>query len=76
MRKPCCGADLLGPHVSGCDFEPREDNPIDYGGRALFGHIMPTPPPLEVSVAVTRQLNAGIAAQLRALADLLDPPHR
>jgi hypothetical protein len=66
--KPCCGKPLIGPHKPGCDFEPRQENPIDYG------QLFVAPPDPEVSITLTRQLNAGIAAQLRALADLLDPP--
>ena len=68
VLKPCCGEPLIGPHAAGCDFEPRPDNPIDYG------QLFPVPPGLEVSIGITKELNAGVAAQLRALADLLDPP--
>lgn len=34
-RRLCCPSDLSGPHVAGCAFEPREDNPIDYGGPVV-----------------------------------------
>lgn len=68
LRKPCCDSPLLGPHRPGCDFEPREDNPVDYG------QLFPAPPGPEVSIALDQKLRAGIAAQLRVLADLLDPP--
>lgn len=33
--RQCCRSVFGGPHVPGCDFEPREDNPIDYGGPAV-----------------------------------------
>lgn len=38
--------------------------------------IIDEPPPPMCTVMLTEQLNKGIAAQLRALADLLDPPVR
>jgi hypothetical protein len=29
-RDWCCGTPITGPHIPGCPFEPREDNPVDY----------------------------------------------
>lgn len=36
IRVWCCGTSITGPHVAGCMFEPRPDNPIDYGGPAVI----------------------------------------
>jgi hypothetical protein len=37
VRTWCCNTPADGPHREGCDFEPREDNPVDYGGPFILG---------------------------------------
>ncbi|KLI05813.1 hypothetical protein ABW05_24560 [Mycolicibacterium senegalense] len=34
MREWCCGTPITDPHIAGCAFEPRPDNPVDYTGPA------------------------------------------
>lgn len=41
VRTWCCNTPSDGPHREGCDFEPREDNPIDYAGPVVTD---PAPP--------------------------------
>lgn len=39
-RSWCCGTQITQPHVPGCIYEPRPDNPIDYAGPVI---VKPTP---------------------------------
>ena len=42
IRSWCCQTTLPAPHTPGCRFEPREDQPIDYGGTYTLASA-PTP---------------------------------
>lgn len=35
VRTWCCHTPITGPHVKGCNYEPREDEPIDYTGPVV-----------------------------------------
>jgi hypothetical protein len=43
-RDWCCGTPITGPHVAGCAYEPRPDDPIDYAG--LVTEAVSEPPPM------------------------------
>jgi hypothetical protein len=44
VGRPCCASVIPGPHVPGCDFEPRE--PLDYDGPVTVLQGSPPPPNL------------------------------
>ncbi|AYQ98848.1 hypothetical protein SEA_VORRPS_11 [Mycobacterium phage Vorrps] len=35
MKRQCCPTEFATPHVPGCVFEPREDQPVDHTGPAV-----------------------------------------
>lgn len=52
-RDWCCGTPISGPHDSGCAFEPRPDDPVDYTGPAET--LEPPPTPSEAPAAAPRR---------------------
>lgn len=35
LRTWCCNTEISKPHESGCELEPRFDNPVDYDGNVV-----------------------------------------
>lgn len=68
--RECCKSKFGEPHIKPCDFDP-SSGPIDYDGEVRVLHSYG--PPI-VDIALDRALRTGVAAQLRVLADVLDPP--
>jgi hypothetical protein len=66
-RDWCCGTPIAGPHITGCAFEPREDNAPDY--EAL------TAPPAPVASEPRKDKEYGFSKAeqaLDAIAALMD----
>ncbi|AVI04041.1 hypothetical protein SEA_JANGDYNASTY_10 [Mycobacterium phage JangDynasty] len=75
MKRQCCATEFAAPHVPGCAFEPREDQPVDYTGPAVVVPAdfwtAPEPEPLRVQAA-----SVNLTPEGQTVLDRMTPEQR